>query len=52
MADLWAYCGDCARWYYCSPTTSASEATVEPCPVCLSTPVAVRPEDEPEPMAS
>ncbi len=41
MAETWAYCGDCARWYYC-PRDAALLDGAPGCPVCKSPPVATR----------
>lgn len=44
MAELWAYCGTCARWYY---VPAAQDPTALPdCPVCQSQPVATRRDEQ------
>jgi hypothetical protein len=47
MAELWAYCGLCTRWYYC-PQPQDPRASLPDCPVCQSPPTGSRTEHQPE----
>lgn len=51
MAELWAYCGLCARWYYC-PQPEDPSAALPDCPVCQSAPTASRTEREQQQVAA
>lgn len=64
MVELWAYCADCQRWYYCCPAMRRVSAArgrnpingddpLPDCPVCQSSPTGSRIEREtPEPLHS
>lgn len=45
MAETWAHCDVCARWYYCPAATITGHA-VPACPACQTPPSRVR-RDEP-----
>jgi hypothetical protein len=47
MAELWAYCETCARWYYV-PAPHGTTAPLPDCPVCQSEPIATRTEQAEE----
>lgn len=51
MTELWAYCGQCARWYYV-PALHDPHSALPECPVCQSLPVTTRHEEQPEGVAS
>jgi hypothetical protein len=38
-SELWGFCGECERWFYCSP----GQARI--CPVCGASPVRVERRD-------
>lgn len=40
-AETWAYCDECARWYYCPCHLEAAGGSPR-CPVCAAEPEAVR----------
>ncbi len=37
--EIWAWCGQCRRWFYCE--RDGGERTTRVCPVCVAAPDAV-----------